>query len=88
MDVDYLVIGQGISGSLLSRNLLMAGKSVMVIDEANAASASRVAGGIVNPVTGKRLVRSWMIEKLLPFALDTYRAIEKELNVTIVKQYS
>jgi glycine/D-amino acid oxidase-like deaminating enzyme len=86
MDVDYIIVGQGIAGTLLSRNLLMEGASVMVIDELNTASASRVAGGIINPVTGKRLVRSWMIERLLPFALDTYRAIERELNISIVRQ--
>ena len=86
MNVDYIIVGQGIAGSLLSRNLLLAENSVMVIDEVNNASASRMAGGIINPVTGKRLVRSWMIDELLPFALDTYRAIEKELNIAIVQQ--
>ncbi len=86
MEVDYLIIGQGIGGSLLSWNLLAAGKSVVVIDELNAASASRVAGGIINPVTGKRLVRSWMTEQLLPFAQDAYHVLETELGVPLVRQ--
>jgi len=86
MDVDYIIVGQGIAGSLLSRNLINAGRTVVVIDELNTSAASRVAGGIINPVTGKRLVRSWMIETLLPFALNTYRAIEQELNVAMVQQ--
>ncbi len=86
MDIDCIIVGQGISGSLLSRNLLKAGKRVLVIDELNTTSASRVAGGIVNPITGMRLVRSWMIETLLPFALSTYREIEKELGIQILQE--
>jgi len=86
MVVDYLVIGQGIAGTLLSLSLLKAGKTVMVIDEVNERSASRIAGGIINPVTGKRLVRSWMTEQLLPFAWNTYREIEQELNTPLVQQ--
>ncbi len=86
MEVDYIVVGQGISGSLLSRNLLTAGKSVVVIDELNVNSASRIAGGIINPVTGMRQVRSWMIEELMPFAHSVYSEIGKELNLDIVRQ--
>ncbi len=88
MEVDYLIIGQGLAGTLLSRSLLNAGKKVIVVDETNNASASRVAGGIVNPVTGKRLVRSWMIEELLPFALTMYRELEQELTMSLVQECS
>lgn len=86
MDVDYLIIGQGISGSLLSRYLINAGKSVMVVDEFNPGTASHVAGGIINPITGMRMVRSWMIEELLPFAIDAYTAIEQELNIPLMQR--
>ena len=88
MDVDYLIVGQGISGTLLSYLLLKAEKSVIVVDDANPTSCSNSAGGIINPVTGKRLVESWLIDKLLPFALKTYRDLEAELNVTLVRETS
>jgi glycine/D-amino acid oxidase-like deaminating enzyme len=86
MNVDYLIIGQGISGTLLSRSLLCEGKTVVVVDDGNNAVASKVASGVINPVTGKRLVRTWMIEQLLPFALDTYTTISNELGVQLVQQ--
>lgn len=86
MDVDYLIVGLGISGTLLSRNLINEGKSVIIIDQHNPASSSRVAGGIINPVTGKRIVRSWMIEQLLPFARNIYRKIEQEWNVSLLTE--
>ncbi len=86
MKVDYLIIGQGICGTLLSRQLLLIGKSVMVIDDGAVSSSSRVAGGIINPVTGKRMVNSWMIDELLSFAKSTYQSIGKEIGGSIIKQ--
>jgi glycine/D-amino acid oxidase-like deaminating enzyme len=88
MQVDYLIIGQGISGTLLSHNLIAGGGKVIVIDDGSPSAASRVAGGVINPVTGQRLVRTWLIERLLPFALDTYRQLETSLGISIVSQCS
>lgn len=84
MQVDYLVVGQGLCGTLLSRQLLRAGSTVMVIDDNYHSTSSRVAGGIINPVTGKRLVQSWLIDTLLPIAEAEYRAIEQELNIPLL----
>lgn len=85
-ELDYLVIGQGLCGTLLSRELLREGATVLVIDARSTQAASMVAGGIINPVTGKRAVRSWMIEELLPFAQKTYEAFGAELGVALVKE--
>lgn len=48
-------------------------------------SASFVSTGLINPVTGRRFVKSWMIEKLLPFAVDFYTKIGKKLNANFIK---
>jgi glycine/D-amino acid oxidase-like deaminating enzyme len=82
---DYLIIGQGICGTLLSYELLKAGKTVLVIDAYNSATASRVASGLINPVTGKRIVASWMIDELLPVAQNTYQSLEQHLGVDLLK---
>lgn len=86
MIVDDIIIGQGLSGSLLSRLLLKAGRRILVIDNEATNAASRVAGGVINPVTGKRLVRSWLADTLLPHAVSTYREWEAELGIDLVKQ--
>lgn len=86
MTVEYLIIGQGLAGSFLSWNLLKEGKTVMVIDEYRPETASRVASGVINPVTGRRMVRSWMIETLMPFAVQAYREIGMSLGVDAVSQ--
>src|SRR5688500_9150034 len=72
MQVDYLIIGQGICGTMLSWFLHKEGKSFVVIDDANEHASSKVAAGIINPVTGRRYVTTWMIEEVLDFALQTY----------------
>jgi glycine/D-amino acid oxidase-like deaminating enzyme len=86
MEVDYIVVGQGISGSFLSWNLINAGKKVLVIDDAKPFTASKVASGVINPVTGRRIVSTWMIDILLPFALGAYNNFGNELGVPLIFQ--
>ncbi|NCI49280.1 FAD-binding oxidoreductase [Sediminibacterium roseum] len=85
MNVDYLIIGQGITGTFLSRDLLRAGKTVCVIDEGKPFTASKVASGVINPITGRRLVRTWEIEKLMPYAVKAYKEWENT-NGSLVRQ--
>lgn len=88
MQADFLIIGQGISGSFLSWYLHKAGASCVVIDENKTNAASRVAAGLINPVTGRRLVRSWMIEELMPFAWNAYTDLGYELQVSCIRETS
>jgi glycine/D-amino acid oxidase-like deaminating enzyme len=84
MVVDYLIIGQGISGTWLSYYLQQEGKTVLVIDNAFTWAPSRIAAGIINPVTGRRHVTVWMAETLFPFALSAYTKIGEQLNITAI----
>jgi glycine/D-amino acid oxidase-like deaminating enzyme len=83
---DYIIVGQGICGTFLSYYLHQAGKSFIVYDEAKPSTASKVASGIINPVTGRRIVRTWMIEEVMPFAVAAYQTLERELNVELITQ--
>ncbi len=71
MDKEYLIIGQGIAGSLLAHELIKKGSSVDIYNETNNHSASMIAGGIYNPVTGRNMVKTWEADKLFP-ELETY----------------
>ncbi len=77
---DYLIVGQGLAGTLLAFNLLKKGKQIHVIDGVNKNTASNVAAGIINPVTGRRVVKSWMYEKLYPAAKQTYTELQDLLG--------
>lgn len=83
VQTDYIIVGQGIAGTLLSYHLLKAGKQVIVFDEYRADTASRVASGVINPVTGRRIVKTWMIDELLPFAEDTYTQMGELLGAEL-----
>jgi len=84
--VDYIIIGQGICGTFLSWNLIKAGKTVLVIDEPSLFSASKVASGVINPVTGRRIVRTWEIETLMPYAVQAYTEMGNELGLNLIRQ--
>ncbi|HEX2608513.1 MAG TPA: FAD-dependent oxidoreductase [Flavisolibacter sp.] len=88
MQADYLIIGQGLAGTLLSWFFYREGKSFVVMDEGQKDTASKIAAGIINPVTGRRYVTTWMIEEVMPFAIQTYRELEKELDIKLVYEKS
>lgn len=86
MQFEYLIIGQGISGTWLSYYLEKRNSSFLVIDNADPAAPSRLAAGIINPVTGRRHVSAWMIDELLPFAHDAYTELGNHLGVKAISQ--
>jgi len=86
MVVDYIILGQGISGTFLSYYLLKAGKSVLVIDAPKPFTASKVASGVINPVTGRRIVKTWLIDELLPFTWNAYNEVGDLLNIPLIRQ--
>ncbi len=77
---DFLLIGRGIAGSLLGRALRAGGANVGYVDAPVQTAATSVAAGIINPITGRRFVKSWLIDDLLPVAAVTYRQWEKEVG--------
>lgn len=81
---DFLIIGQGVAGSMLAWHLSNAGKKVCVIDNAEQ-NASTAASGIINPITGKRFLKSWLIDELQDYAINCYQKIEAQLHVAFLK---
>ncbi|WP_423128640.1 NAD(P)/FAD-dependent oxidoreductase [Gaoshiqia sp. Z1-71] len=76
MKADFLIVGQGLAGTLLGFELLQAGQQVLFIDSADYKKASEVAAGLVNPVVFKRLAKSWLVDELFPVMTDTYSRLE------------
>jgi len=88
MHVDVIIVGQGISGTMLSWFLQKENKSFIVFDEVREHSASRVAAGIINPVTGRRYAYTWMIDEVMPYALSVYKRMEEQLNIKLISHKS
>ncbi|MEW6468622.1 MAG: FAD-dependent oxidoreductase [Bacteroidota bacterium] len=77
---DFLVVGQGLAGTVLAYTLLKKGCSVRVVDDGSLSSCSRVAAGNMNPVVFKRLAPTWKADALIPFAKKFYRETEEFLE--------
>lgn len=83
---EYIIIGQGIAGSMMAHTLLSRGKNILVIDQFHPNSSSNIASGVVNPITGRKMVKTWMIDELLPFAKQTYKNLEVLLQTQFVHE--
>lgn len=59
------------AGSLLAWRLIQRGCTVMIVDN-GLENSSQIAAGLVNPVTGMRMVKSLDVDKLLPVAKSCY----------------
>ena len=81
--VAWTIVGQGLAGSCLAWELWRRGVNFCIVDREGGIAASRVAAGLVNPVTGKNFEPSPMIGEFLPEALEFYRCIEEKLGVVL-----
>jgi len=70
------IVGQGLAGTCLAWALWRRGVDFTIVDRGEGGS-SRVAAGMVNPITGKNFEPSWRIAEFLPEALAFYAGVEK-----------
>lgn len=75
----WTIIGQGLAGACLAWALWERGEKFTLIDRGTGGS-SRVAAGMINPITGKNFEPSWRIAEFLPDALEFYARIEARIG--------
>ncbi|SNS62049.1 Glycine/D-amino acid oxidase [Belliella buryatensis] len=80
MEVDFLLIGQGIAGTVLSYRLMQSGMRIIVIDQPEQNQSSRIAAGLYNPVTGRKMVKTWNADLLFPEIEPLYEEMESFLG--------
>jgi glycine/D-amino acid oxidase-like deaminating enzyme len=78
--IDYIIVGQGLAGTVLAHVFKKEGREVIIAEEESRDAASSVAAGIYNPVTGKRMVKTWKANILFPFLEKFYKDMELLLN--------
>ena len=77
--LDILIVGQGLAGSLLALELEKRGKNIMILDNNPIVSASKVAAGLYNPITGRKMVKTWFADELFPDLSKYYQDLEKKM---------
>ncbi|MEO6001865.1 MAG: FAD-dependent oxidoreductase [Opitutus sp.] len=83
---EILIVGQGLAGTMLAWEFERAGIEFHIADLGHGEAASRVAAGIINPITGQRIVKSWRVDSLLPIARESYVAFEKQLGIPLWRE--
>lgn len=80
MNIDFLIVGQGLAGSILAYELIRAKKNIIIVDDYHPLTASKTAGAILNPYDNK----DWKLNKenaqIIKEAKEYYLELEKELN--------
>ncbi|WP_437192776.1 NAD(P)/FAD-dependent oxidoreductase [Planctomicrobium sp. SH527] len=80
-----VIVGHGLAGATLAWTLRLRGEQVLVIDAEGPVSASRVAAGLITPLSGPKLVTTWGWEDAWPLAVDFYRKLESLWGGTLLR---
>ena len=80
---DYIIVGLGLSGAALAFRMEKEGRSFLIFDD-ESQQASKVAGGIINPVVLKRFTLAWKADEQMKMAIPFYREFEEHLKTTFL----
>lgn len=83
MGADVLILGQGLAGTVLAWACGRAGVAWRICDPGHAGTATRAAAGILNPITGRRLVPAPRFAELRACAREMFLGMEAELGVPL-----
>ncbi len=84
--VDYIIVGFGLAGAILAFKCWKKNKSFVIYDSPHTSSASSVSSGLINPITGRRFVKSWQYDQLLKTLIETYSQIELEFDIDLLAE--
>lgn len=83
-EVGYLIVGQGIAGTLLSLELLNAGQRIFILNKETDHTSSNKAAGLYNPITGRKMVKTWLADELFESLEDYYKRVERLVGETFI----
>lgn len=75
-----LIVGQGLAGTALAWRLWERGVPFVIADRDEPLTSSKVAAGLITPITGMRLTVSWRYALFYREALQFYRACGRRLG--------
>ena len=83
---DFIIVGQGITGSVLSWRLIEKNFNFLVINNSNKKSSSKSALGLYNPITGKNFVETWNSNEIINETENFYASIENKETFSNITQ--
>jgi len=85
---DIAIVGQGLAGTALAWALHWAGLRVVIIDRDEPITSSKIAAGLITPVTGMRLVKTENFDEYIAQCVQFYRRLEQELQTVFFHEVS
>ena len=79
--INTVIVGQGIAGSMIAFMLHQQQVPFVVIDAGIANTSSRIAAGMFSPISGKRKTIHAITLQQIPFAIEMYKAVELLLGI-------
>jgi glycine/D-amino acid oxidase-like deaminating enzyme len=77
MQIDYIIVGHGLASVAVVEHLKKYSKSFLVFSDENPNASSKVAAGLYNPVTGRKMKQTWKATELFPYLEEFYSGLEK-----------
>ena len=77
---DIIILGQGFAGSALAWRLHWAGRRIQLIDRGEPVTASRIAAGLITPITGRRMTKAVEFDAQLKEAESFYGDVEAAIS--------
>ena len=78
----YLIVGQGLAGSILALKMKERDISFDIVDNGWKSSSSTVAVGIMHCMSFKRLILAWKAPELIKYASSFYEDLETKWNLS------
>ncbi|MGY6648965.1 NAD(P)/FAD-dependent oxidoreductase [Wenyingzhuangia sp. IMCC45574] len=86
MEVEYIIVGFGLAGMAITKELEDKGHSFVVLDN-NSQVSSRVAAGVFNPVILKRFTPVWNADKQLENLFPFYKDLEHKFGESFLTYF-
>ncbi len=74
--VDFVIVGQGIAGTWLAYELMKREKKILVINNETENTSSKKAAGLYNPITGKKMTKTWLADQVFAELESSYKQLE------------
>ncbi len=81
---DFVILGFGIAGATITRELAERGARILVIDSGEK-TATAIAGGTIHPAVLRYYNKVWRADEFWPIAKSFYQSWERELQVSLIK---
>lgn len=83
---EVLILGGGLAGCVLARELARDGRESVIVDRNEPVTSSKIAAGLLTPVTGQRLTMAWGWSGFRTIARDFYREIEQAEGISLFSE--